>query len=213
MKKVFLVLALAVILSPTIANAKISFQFKSSKAYINGLPVTLHAPTAISNGAGMIPVRLLLIESGHLLVTGKSENDPELIKTIGKDKVLQGFNYFRNPCFVTDDKGKAIATFGLDSNRIFIGDQPNTTLSAKASIIKGILFVPIKDFCKILGLQLQNENNMLVVTKIPVSPKPKTWADKLLENIDLETLLLVCFGVTVFCVVMLLILTPLRRVR
>lgn len=213
MKKAFALLALILIMMPSAAMAKISFQFKSSKAYINGLAVTLASPITIKDGIGMIPARLLLSESGHQLTTGKNEYDPQLIKFIGKNRVSQGFNYFRNPCFISDETGKTIATIGIDSDKIFIGDDPISTLSTKVMLEKGVMFVPIKDFCKLLGLQLTKEKEMLVIIKSPLPSKPKTWADKLLDIISLETLLYICFGVTVFSLVMLILLTPLRRVR
>jgi hypothetical protein len=213
MKKTIVLLALAAILIPTAAMAKISFQFKSIKVNINSLPVTLNSPITIRDGIGIMPVRLLLNESGHELITGKSEFDPLLQNTIGINKVSQGFNYFKNPCFISDGKGKVIATIGIDSDKIFIGDNPITTLSTKATLEKGVLFVPIKDFCNLLGLQFTKEKDMLSISKVLKTEKPKSWADRLLEYVNLETLLYICFGIVVFCLAMLILLTPLRRVR
>ena len=212
MRKTFAVVLLVLLLVPATVFGKTAFQFKSTKVIINGLPVTISAPITIENGSGMIPVRLLLSESGHKMLSGKSEFDIDLKKAIGVDNVKNGFNQFSQPHFILDPDGKVIAIFGTDSEKLILGDK-KTSLPTKTTISGGMLFVPVKDFCTILGLELTKDKDQMIVSKIPTPVKQETWADKLLKNISLETLLYICFGITVFCVAMLILLTPLRRIR
>lgn len=212
MKKTLTIVMLVLLLAPATVFGKVTFELKSTKININGLPVKLSAPITIENGSGMIPVRLLLSESGHKMLSGKSEFDIDLKNAIGVDNVKNGFNQFSQPHFILDSDGKVIAIFGTDSEKLILGDK-KTSLPTKTTISGGMLFVPVKDFCGILGLELTKDKNQMVVSKIPVPVKQETWADKLLKSISLETLLYICFGITVFCVAMLILLTPLRRIR
>lgn len=212
MKKTLAVVMLVLLLVPATVFGKVAFQFKSTKVIINGLPVTLSAPVTIQNGVGLIPLRLLLSESGHKMISGTSEYDPDLKKTIDTDNIKNAYNQFSQPHFILDSESKVVAIFGTDSEKIILGET-KTSLPTKTTISGGMLFVPVKDFCKILGLELAKDKDQMIVSKIPVPVKPDTWADKLLKSISLETLLYICFGITVFCVVMLILLTPLRRVK
>lgn len=212
MKKTLTIVMLILLLTPVAVFGKVTFQLKSTKVNINGLPVKLSAPITIENGSGMIPVRLLLSESGHKMLSGKSEFDIDLKNTIGADNIKNGFNQFSQPHFILDPDGKVIAIFGTDSEKLVLGDK-KTSLPTKTTISGGMLFVPIKDFCTILGLELVKDKDQMVISKIPAPVKQETWADKLLKSISLETLLYICFGITVFCIAMLILLTPLRRIR
>lgn len=212
MKKTLAIVMLVLMLVPAAAFGKVTFQLKSTKININGLPVKLSAPITIENGSGMIPIRLLLSESGHKMISGKSEFDIDLKNTIGADNVKNGYNQFSHPHFILDQDGKIIAIFGTDSEKLIIDDK-KTSLPTKTTISGGMLFVPVKDFCTILGLELTKDKDQMIVSKIPAPVRPDTWADKLLKSISLETLLYICFGITIFCVAMLILLTPLRRIR
>jgi hypothetical protein len=212
MKKTIIILGLAVILLSMPVYAKVSVRFGTTHANINGLNIILPDVAKISNHVGMIPVRLLTLESGHTIIVGQAKPQAELYSLVEPMTVQKGYDYFKTPCFVFDPSNKLTAIFGVDSDDLIINDN-RSKLSAKTYVSEGVFFVPAREMCKILGLEMTKNGEDFDIVKPPPAPVKKHWTEKLIEAIPLEIIIYVCIGFIVFFTALFFVLTPLRRMR
>jgi hypothetical protein len=215
MRFAVIVFCILMLVAPAKVDAQVQFQFKSNKVIIDGMNYILPAPTSIKDGVGMVPLRMLLGQSGHSMRVGNSKQVNDIVDLsgiFGEDVVGQAFEYFDKPCFIFNSKNVLVAIIGIDSKEMMIDGKP-TVLPTKTYIDEGVFFVPAKDMCRLLGLELSQKNETFTITKKP-EPKPtEKWTDRLLKVISLENIIYICFGIVILFVALFFLLTPLRRIR